>query len=210
MCSNLNATCPLGKYTCRNQNCIDVDLLCNGQNDCRDNSDEYGCGVNECGSPVLNRCTQICRDTLTGFKCECRAGFKLAVGSTTNCIDVDECKEMPYVCTQMCENRPGGYTCKCAQGYERSDHASNACKVIGPRQEAKLFFTNNYYLRSVSLESSNYELIRDGFHAARGLAYDYNASVVFVLDGASRQLIKIKLNSNNNLNQSQTMVSKLF
>jgi low density lipoprotein-related protein 2 len=210
-----NSTCP-GQFTCRNQNCVDTNSLCNGQNDCRDNSDEYGCGVNECSSPVLNRCTQICRDTLTSFQCECRSGFKLAEGSSYMCIDIDECKEKPYVCSQLCENRPGGYTCKCAQGYERSSSSlleSNVCKVIGPRVEATLLFTNNYYLRSISLgASSDYELIRDGFGAARGLAYDYNASVAFVLDGATRQLIKIKINSNqdNDASVSATLVIKNY
>ena len=175
LCTN-KTKCAATQFECANKNCIPAESVCNNIRDCTDNSDERGCGVNECSSPVLNRCDQICRDTLTSFACECRPGYKLV--DRFKCVDINECKETPWVCTQQCENRPGSYNCKCSIGYEKLASDSRSCKLVGPKFEANLLFTNNYYLRNISLETNNYNLIQSGFHAARGLAYDYNQSFV--------------------------------
>jgi hypothetical protein len=196
VCKNLTASCQPGFYKCSNGRCISLDLVCNGQNDCTDNSDEYGCGVNECISPVLNKCDHICRDTLTSFRCECRSGYKLI--NQYQCVDINECVEQPWVCSQLCENRPGSYTCKCVDGYEKPNAMQEAnphCKIQGDQIEASLLFTNNYYLRNISLQTINYNLIKSGYQIARGLAYDYNQSTVYLIDAGSRQLVSIYLNT---------------
>ena len=154
--------------------------------------------MNECVSPVLNRCDHTCLNTLTSFRCECRAGYKLV--DRYRCVDIDECKGTPHVCTQLCENRPGSYSCKCATGYEKLTSDSRQCKLIGAQVEAHLLFTNNYYLRNISLQTSNYNLLKGGFQVARGLAYDYNQSFVYVMDAGSRELIRLKLNTSLNNN----------
>ena len=154
--------------------------------------------MNECVSPVLNRCDHTCLNTLTSFRCECRAGYKLV--DRYRCVDVDECKETPHVCTQLCENRPGSYSCKCATGYEKLTSDSRQCKLVGAHVQAHLLFTNNYYLRNISLQTSNYNLLKGGFQMARGLAYDYNQSFVYVMDAGSRELLRLKLNTSLNNN----------
>ena len=191
LCQNI--TCSLNQYTCRNKKCIPINLVCNQQNDCEDNSDESGCGINECISPILNKCQHNCRDTLTSFECQCNSGFKLV--NKFYCVDINECSESPYVCPQLCENTLGSFICKCADGYEKSASDPTVCKLIGPKIEADLLFSNNYYLRNISLTSLNYNLIKDGFGNAKGIAYDYNQSQVFVIDSSKRLLLRLKLNT---------------
>jgi hypothetical protein len=40
-------------------------------------------------------------------------------------------------------------------------------------------------------------LVKSGFHAARGIAYDFNQSSVYVLDAETSQLIRLQLNESN-------------
>ncbi|RNA22802.1 low-density lipo receptor-related 2, partial [Brachionus plicatilis] len=188
-----NATCPQGQYTCKNKKCITNDLVCNQQNDCEDNSDESRCGINECVSPILNRCQHICRDTLTSYECLCRPGFKIV--NKFYCVDINECTETPYVCSQLCENTLGSYNCKCAPGYEKSSIGTTECKIIGPQIEANLLFSNSYYLRNLSLNTLNYNLIKDGFGLAKGIAYNYNESQIYLIDSYKRELIRLNLDT---------------
>ncbi len=213
MCTANKTNCSLTQFQCNNKACIPSESVCNSIRDCTDNSDEYGCGVNECRSPVLNKCDHICRDTLTSFECDCRKGFKLLTDNRYRfqCIDINECKETPWVCSQLCENQPGSYNCKCASDYEKVA-GGDVCKLVGPKIEANLLFTSNYYLRNISLETNNYNLIKSGFELAKGLAYNYNESYIYVLDSGSSQMLRLKINQssgNNVLVNTQVLISNL-
>jgi low density lipoprotein-related protein 2 len=147
---------------------------------------------------VLNRCEHICRDTFTSYRCECRAGFKPF--DRYKCVDINECVETPFVCPQLCVNRVGSYECKCAENYIKS---GTQCKFSGGSNmtdSPKLLFTNNYYLRSIDLQSNEYKLIRSGLNMARGLSYDLRTGLVYVIDAFSRKLTALSLN--NRLNSS--------
>lgn len=158
--------------------------------DCSDRSDETNCGINECNSPLLNNCEHNCVDTPTSFRCECRVGFKLVAGY--KCIDIDECVETPFVCSQICENSVGSYTCKCADEYLKID---DNCKFNGEKVEPILFFTNRFYLRSISLNTNLYSLIKDGFNSASGLAYHYNKSQIFISDSDAGIIQRITISN---------------
>jgi hypothetical protein len=100
--------CSPGQFQCRNKQCIPYDAVCDGIRNCTDGSDEsvscgkiieevftsmnehvFKCeclsiGVNECASTVLSGCEHGCVNTLTSFRCTCRAGYKLA-SNQRNC-----------------------------------------------------------------------------------------------------------------------------
>ena len=150
-------------------------------------------GINECASPILNRCDHFCRDTLTSFKCECRPGFKLL--DRYRCIDINECTEQPWLCSQLCENRIGSYMCKCGEGFEKSSNDSRYCKFAGEHMEPDLIYTSRYYLRNISLILGNANLIKQGFIKATGLSYDLAENNVFVFDAGTGELHKIRINT---------------
>jgi very low-density lipoprotein receptor len=88
--------------------CIPIGKVCDKIQDCPDAEDEPldKCGREEC---KLNNggCSQLCQDTLVGFYCECRKGYKLASDNRT-CEDINEC-EILGSCSQLCTNERGGF-----------------------------------------------------------------------------------------------------
>ena len=81
---------------------------------------------------------------------------------------------------------------------------------MGPKIEANLLFSNNYYVRNISLQSETYNLVKEGFQEATGIAYDYKSSRVFVLDAGKQELVSLKLNTslNTNVVVNTTVIAK--
>lgn len=77
------------QFICNNGVCLDSHLLCNGENDCGDFSDESQCNVNECETKIV--CAQKCQDMPIGYRCSCFDGFEMQDGGRI-CKDIDECK----------------------------------------------------------------------------------------------------------------------
>ena len=82
--------CFKGQFNCNNGVCLNAELICNGENDCGDYSDENQCNVNECAS-LQGVCAQKCEDMPIGYRCSCFEGFEPLDGGRV-CKDVDECK----------------------------------------------------------------------------------------------------------------------
>jgi len=73
--------------------------------------------VNECAT-ANGKCDQTCVNTVGGFSCGCRAGYRLAGDYV--CEDIDECREGSSQCSHECINTPGGYYCECPAGAARN------------------------------------------------------------------------------------------
>ncbi|KAK4318958.1 hypothetical protein Pmani_010046 [Petrolisthes manimaculis] len=82
-------TCLNTHFQCNNTRCIFHSWLCDGEEDCRDRSDETN--PEACGKP--------------GFRC-----------GDTECEDIDECTP-PGIYSQKCTNGKGFYRCSCSEGY---------------------------------------------------------------------------------------------
>ncbi|XP_061667358.1 thrombomodulin [Syngnathoides biaculeatus] len=71
-----------------------------------------------------------CVNTVGGFKCECRLGFKMKAGL---CVDHNECASAP--CEHMCDNTPGSYKCSCYDGYRVDPDDPNKCELHCGKKE---------------------------------------------------------------------------
>ncbi|KAL5963271.1 Hemicentin-1 [Taenia solium] len=96
---------------------------------------DYCRDVNECSSPDLNTCDQICENTSPGYSCKCHEGYRLSPDGRS-CLDIDECTEGEnagvLVCPagQRCVNKPGTFTCVpgCGEGLQFSA-SGDSCEV---------------------------------------------------------------------------------
>ncbi|XP_064136880.1 adhesion G protein-coupled receptor E5 isoform X5 [Loxodonta africana] len=112
-----------GSYYCT---CVPGYELASGGKTFRNESENTCQDVNEC-SLKQNPChnTTHCLNTVGGYKCRCRPGWKPIPGSpngpnNTICEDVNECslKQNPCHNTTHCLNTVGGYKCRCRPGWK--------------------------------------------------------------------------------------------
>ncbi|XP_042076494.1 signal peptide, CUB and EGF-like domain-containing protein 2 isoform X5 [Haplochromis burtoni] len=69
------------------------------------------CAVNNGG------CDCTCKDTSTGVRCSCPAGFTLQPDGKT-CKDIDECEVNNGGCDHSCKNTIGSFECNCRKGFK--------------------------------------------------------------------------------------------
>ncbi|XP_041482271.1 low-density lipoprotein receptor-related protein 2-like [Lytechinus variegatus] len=189
-CDENTPTCAPGEYMCGDGSCILQQLVCNNDPDCNDGLDEYRCGVNECENNATG-CHHNCVNTANSYYCTCDDGFRLNADGRT-CDEINECVETPGICSQICENTVGGYICMCVDGYTlRNDRSS--CKhnsAIDPL----IIFSNVYYIRSLSLDGREYNLIADDFGSAVAFDYDYAESRLYVMDIVRGHILRMWVN----------------
>ena len=168
--------CSDDQHLCDNKVCVDNKLVCDGQDDCGDYSDEFQCGVNECKDEE-GLCSHLCIDRPIGYECRCHSGFHPSLKDPKTCEDVDECKEYP--CSQVCLNTLGSYKCSCLPGYTLSPDLAS-CKANSSIPPS-IMFSNRYYIRLVDLQG-NSEIFAKNQSNAVALDYDYETKCAFWSD----------------------------
>ncbi|CAL1298011.1 unnamed protein product [Larinioides sclopetarius] len=178
MCNNSTNTtgCHENQFTCDNFNCVSQDVLCDGENDCGDYSDENKCNINECESEFT--CAQNCIDLPIGYKCSCRAGYRL-VNNGQICEDIDECAE-EHPCSQHCRNTQGSFKCFCEVGYLSTD-GGITCKA-NSSVKPMLIFSNRYYIRQIDLHGHDTELLARNLTNSVALDFDWMENCLYWSD----------------------------
>ena len=163
-------------YQCKNDVCISLDLLCNGQDDCGDYSDEMSCNINECEDP--NTCSHICVDKKIGYQCLCNHGYKIQASNPSLCEDINECEE-ERPCSQVCINTPGSYKCLCNRGYLPLEEGKR-CKADGS-DAVRLLFSSGYYVKVRFIPDPHTYFSK--IEISNGHIHVYLCAIYILLDG---------------------------
>jgi low density lipoprotein-related protein 2 len=197
-CPAKNTTlCHEDEFRCTStDNCIPNSKVCDKVSDCGDDSDEpLHCNVNECQSPEVHNCGQVCVDTPTSYRCECTPGYKLLADKKA-CTDIDECTEEIGVCSQYCINTPGSYICKCNDTYFERNADKRTCKKLDDI-EPYLLFSNKYYVRNMTLNARRYSVLQYDLRNVVAIDFDVSTESVYFADVTQKVIYKSSIQENN-------------
>ncbi|XP_048876028.1 low-density lipoprotein receptor-related protein 1B-like isoform X1 [Brienomyrus brachyistius] len=196
-CSAAESLCNGSFFMCANGRCVPAAGLCDGRDDCGDHSDEHGCHVNECLNRRVSGCTQDCQDLPVGYKCKCWPGFQLKEDGRT-CVDVDECSSS-LPCSQSCVNTYGSYRCSCVDGYRVPAQSPDSCRSLSG-EEPFLILADHHEIRKMSIDGSNYTLLKQGLSNIMAADFDYRKEFVYWIDSSrpsGRRINRIRLNGSD-------------
>ncbi|XP_053482709.1 low-density lipoprotein receptor-related protein 1B [Ictalurus furcatus] len=196
-CLAAESLCNGSFFMCSNGRCISETSLCDQKDDCGDRSDEKNCNVNECLNRRVSGCTQDCQDLLVGYKCKCWPGFHLK-NDGKSCVDIDECSTT-LPCSQTCINTYGSYKCLCVDGYEASKHNPDSCRSFSA-EEPFLILADHHEIRKLSVDGSNYTLLKQGLNNIISLDFDYRKEFIYWVDSSrpsGRRINRIRLNGSD-------------
>uniref|UniRef100_A0A8C7X7I9 Low density lipoprotein receptor-related protein 1Bb n=1 Tax=Oryzias sinensis TaxID=183150 RepID=A0A8C7X7I9_9TELE len=196
-CLAAGSLCNGSFFMCSNGRCISEGNLCDGKDDCGDGSDERNCNVNECLNRRVSGCTQDCQDLTVGYKCKCWPGFHLKDDGKT-CVDIDECSTI-LPCSQRCINTYGSFRCLCVDGYEALDRNPNTCKAVSA-EEPFLIMADHHEIRKLSVDGSNYTILKQGLYNIIHLDFDYKKEFIYWVDStrpSGRKINRMRLNGSD-------------
>uniref|UniRef100_A0A096LXY3 EGF-like domain-containing protein n=1 Tax=Poecilia formosa TaxID=48698 RepID=A0A096LXY3_POEFO len=130
-------------------------------------------------------------------QCKCWPGFHLKDDGKT-CVDVDECSTT-LPCSQRCINTYGSYRCLCVDGYEPVDRNPNTCKAISA-EEPFLIMADHHEIRKLSVDGSNYTILKQGLYNIIHLDFDYKKEFIYWVDStrpSGRKINRMRLNGSD-------------
>uniref|UniRef100_A0AAF5Q0L6 EGF-like domain-containing protein n=13 Tax=Wuchereria bancrofti TaxID=6293 RepID=A0AAF5Q0L6_WUCBA len=191
--SSITNSCPVGQFRCSSGECIAETKVCDRVYDCSDRSDESSkCFINECTSAEKALCEQKCVDLPIDYRCDCFDGFALDKDDKKSCHDIDECETGLGQCSQKCENKIGTYKCWCTDGYAISSD-DRTCKRVSTDPEPWLLFANKHYIRKLTLDGENYELVARGFENVISMDIDMKERKVYLVDSGKLRLYRVSM-----------------
>ncbi|XP_047676249.1 low-density lipoprotein receptor-related protein 1B-like isoform X1 [Tachysurus fulvidraco] len=196
-CSAAESLCNGSFFMCANGRCVPLPSVCNLHDDCGDQSDESNCNVNECLNRRVSQCTQDCQDLPVGYKCVCWPGFRLKTDGRT-CVDVNECVS-GFPCSQQCINTYGSYKCVCADGYKPLETDTHSCRAAS-EEEPFLILADHHEIRRISVDGSNYTLLKQGLSNVLSLDFDYRRDLMFWIDSSrpsGRRINRMRINGSD-------------
>ena len=191
--ANICKPCKENMFRCKvgKPKCINETHVCDKRQDCADSSDEKGCNINECSNERVSQCSQICTDLKQGYRCSCKAGYKLdADGKTckSSCSDYSV-----HGCSHICIPVNGENICICGSGYAL-DYNMRSCKH-NTKEKPYLLLANKHFVNTFSLSQrkSSYEVLQDGLRNVVAVDFDWKKGRYYWIDQSPGEIRKAKL-----------------
>ncbi|XP_075234347.1 putative vitellogenin receptor yl isoform X2 [Lycorma delicatula] len=194
-------------FLCANKNqCISLDSVCDIKDDCDDRSDEGG----RCDDGCINAgCSDKCRNTPTGPKCECPENYML-MGDSKTCTDINECL-MGQICSQYCVNTLGGFQCSCKHPEYALKIDGKGCKAKGT--EMQYLFAYQNQIRTLWDSHSHLGILymnKDFNFRLSGLAVDVRRKYIYWTSEVNGALFRLNTDNHNFIqNATLTRPSKI-
>lgn len=99
------------------------------------------------------------------------------------------------MCSQYCANTPGSYYCKCNEQFYERQSDKHTCKRkdnITPW----LIFTNKYYIRNISIDAHQYNVIHQDLMNVVAIDFDMQEEKIYFCDVTAKTIYRAPVGGN--------------